>query len=173
MICEFASSNNPLIHTLVVGSLSYLALIALLRISGKRTLSKWNAFDFVVTVAFGSILATALISTDVPLLQGILGLGLLIGWQFLLTWLSVRSHPFQNLIKGHPTLLLWQGEFRKEALRKARVTEGEVKAAVRSNGGSVLEQVAAVVLETDGTFSVIMQINSNTSNSALTDVYGI
>ena len=173
MICEFASSNNPLIHTLVVGSLSYLALIVLLRLSGKRTLSKWNAFDFVVTVAFGSILATVLISTDVPLLQGILGLGLLIGWQFLLTWLSVRSHRFQNLIKGHPTLLLWQGELRKEALHKARVTEGEINAAVRSNGGSDLAQVAAIVLETDGTFSVIMQIKKNTSNSALSDVYGI
>ena len=173
MICEFAASNNPLIHTLVVGSLSYLALIALLRLSGKRTLSKWNAFDFVVTVAFGSILATALISTDVPLMQGILGLGLLIGWQFLLTWLSVRSQLFQNLIKGYPTLLLWQGEFRKEALLKARVTEGEVKAAVRSKGGSALEQVAAVVLETDGTFSVIMQVKSTVSNSALSDVHGI
>ncbi len=173
MICEFASSNNPLIHTLVVGSLCYLALIVLLRLSGKRTLSKWNAFDFVVTIAFGSILATVLISTDVPLLQGILGLGLLIGWQFLLTWLSVRSHRFQNLVKGHPTLLLWQGECRKDALLKARVTEGEIKAAVRSNGGSALDQVAAVVLETDGTFSVIMQIKSNTSKSALSDVYGI
>ncbi len=173
MICDFASSNNPLIHTLVVGSLSYLALIFLLRLSGKRTLSKWNAFDFVVTVAFGSILATALISTDVPLVQGVLALGLLISWQFLLTWLSVRSHHFQNLIKGRPTLLLWQGELRRDALLKVRVTEGEIKAAVRSKGGSALEQVAAVVLETEGTFSVIMKIKSDTSNSALSDVYGI
>ncbi len=173
MICEFASSNNPLIHTLVVGSLCYLALIVLLRLSGKRTLSKWNAFDFVVTVAFGSILATVLISTDVPLLQGVLALGLLVSWQFLLTWLSVRSHRFQNLIKGHPTLLLWQGELRKEALLKARVTEGEINAAVRSKGGAALGQVAAVVLETDGTFSVIMQVKSNANNSALADVYGI
>ncbi|MGF1519270.1 MAG: DUF421 domain-containing protein [Nodosilinea sp.] len=173
MICEFAPSNNPLIHTLVVGSLCYLALIVLLRLSGKRTLSKWNAFDFVVTVAFGSILATVLISADVPLLQGILALGLLIGWQFLLTWLSVRSHRFQNLVKGNPTLLLWQGELKKEALLKARVTEGEINAAIRSKGGAALEQVAAVVLETDGTFSVIMQVKSNTSHSALSDVCGI
>lgn len=173
MIFEFASSNNPLIHTLVVGSLSYLALIALLRFSGKRTLSKWNAFDFVVTVAFGSILATALLSTDVPLLQGILGLGLLVAWQFLLTWLSVRSQLFQDLIKGRPTLLLWQGELKKKAMLKARVTEGEVKAAVRSKGRSALEQVKAVVLETDGTFSVVMQIKSDVSNSALSDVHGI
>lgn len=173
MICEFAPSNNPLIHTLIVGSLSYLALIVLLRLSGKRTLSKWNAFDFVVTIAFGSILATTLISTDVPLLQGILGLGLLVGWQFLLTWLSVRSNFFQDLIKGHPTLLLWQGEMRKKSMLKVRVTEREVKAAVRSSGGSALEQVAAVVLETDGTFSVVMQINSDVSDSAFSDVHGL
>ncbi|MFQ4139788.1 DUF421 domain-containing protein [Nodosilinea sp. PGN35] len=173
MICEFASSHHPLVHTLAIGSLSYLALIVLLRLSGKRTLSKWNAFDFVVTVALGSILATVLLSTDVPLAQGVVGLGLLIGWQFVLTWLSVRSRPFQQWIKGHPTLLLWQGELRKDALRRERITEGEVRAAVRSKGGADLEQVAAIVLETDGTFSVIMQTSSGRSASALADVQGL
>ncbi|WOD40238.1 DUF421 domain-containing protein [Nodosilinea sp. E11] len=173
MICEFAASNNPLIHTLIIGSLAYLALIVLLRLSGKRTLSKWNAFDFVVTVALGSILATVLLSTDIPLAQGALGLGLLIGWQFVFTWLSVRSRPFQQWIKGHPTLLLWQGELRKEALQRERVTEGEVRAAVRSQGGAALEQVAAIVLETDGTFSVIMQNDSEVEPSALSDVWGL
>ncbi|TVQ15093.1 MAG: DUF421 domain-containing protein [Leptolyngbya sp. DLM2.Bin27] len=142
-----------------------------LRLSGKRTLSKWNAFDFVVTVAFGSILAMAVIDTDVSLWQGVLGLGLLVAWQFLLTWLSVRSRPIQQWLKGHPTLLLWQGELKPDAMRSERVTAGEIRAAVRSNGGSALEQVAAIVLETDGTFSVIMQ-TSDCGSSAMTDVRG-
>ncbi|MBA3959135.1 MAG: DUF421 domain-containing protein, partial [Chloroflexi bacterium] len=63
-------SPDGLLRTVVVGLLAYVALIGTLRISGKRTLAKLNAFDLVVTVAFGSVLATALLSPDVSLLSG-------------------------------------------------------------------------------------------------------
>lgn len=160
-------------HAVIVGSLAYIALILILRLSGKRTLSKWNAFDFVVTVAFGSVLATTVMSTDASLSQGVLGLGLLVGWQFLLTWLSVHVTAIQRLIKGEPALLLYHGEFRQKTMRQERVTEGEIRAAVRSNGMADLEDVAAVVLETDGTFSVIKKVgDNNRRHSALQDVRG-
>jgi uncharacterized membrane protein YcaP (DUF421 family) len=70
---------QPLLRTLVVGALAYLVLVSLLRLSGKRTLAKMNAFDFVVTVALGSTLATILLSKSVTLAQGSLALALLIG----------------------------------------------------------------------------------------------
>ena len=76
-------------RTAVVGVLAYLALVFLLRISGKRTLSKMNAFDLVVTVALGSTLATVLLSKNVALANGVLAFALLIGLQFAITWLSV------------------------------------------------------------------------------------
>ncbi|MCY7376749.1 MAG: hypothetical protein LH472_12385 [Pyrinomonadaceae bacterium] len=79
-----------LIRILIVGVLAYSALIFVLLASGKRTLSKWNAFDFVVTIALGSTLATVIISKDVSFAEGVLALGLLVGLQFVITWLSVR-----------------------------------------------------------------------------------
>ena len=66
----FFESGSALLRTLIVGSLAYMALVFLLRVSGKRTLSKWNAFDLVVTVAFGSTLATALLSMGVQARAG-------------------------------------------------------------------------------------------------------
>ena len=83
------ASGSALLRTLVVGSLAYGALVLLLRLAGKRTLSKWNAFDLVVTVAFGSTLATVLLSKDTTLVQGVLAFGVLVGLQWSLTWLSV------------------------------------------------------------------------------------
>jgi uncharacterized membrane protein YcaP (DUF421 family) len=166
------NSLDSITHTLVVGTLGYFVLIFLLRISGKRTLSKWNAFDFVVTVAFGSVLASLLLSKQTALAQGSLGLALLVGLQFMLTWLSVRSSVVQHLIKGKPTLLFFKGRFQEDALLRERVTEAEIRAAVRSNGVSSLEDVAAVVLETDGTFSVIQETEGNRSDSAMADVQG-
>ena len=166
----FFESGSALIRTLVVGSLAYVALVLLLRFSGKRTLSKWNAFDLVVTVAFGSTLATALLSKDTTLVQGVLAFGLLVGLQWSITWLSVRSRPVERWVKAQPRLLLFQGQLQQEALQQERVTASELRAALREQGITALEDVEAVVLETDGSFSVIKQRGS--SSSALVDVQG-
>ncbi len=89
--------------------LAYAALVALLRISGKRTLSKMNAFDLVVTVALGSTLATILLSRDVALAEGLVAFALLIGLQYVVAWLSVRSATVSRLVKAEPALLLYRG----------------------------------------------------------------
>jgi len=165
------NSFSALLHTLLIGSLAYLAVVLLIRLSGKRTLSKWNAFDFIVTVAYGSILATTVLSVQTSLLQGVLGIVVLIVLQFLLTWLAVRTPFVQQLIKGEPRLLLLEGQLLADALKQERVTEGEVKAAVRAEGISSLEAVHAVVLETDGSFSVIATPNRE-PDTAMSDVKG-
>ena len=140
---------------LVVGVLTYPALIVVLRLSGKRTLAKMNAFDLIVTVALGSTLATILLSRDVALLEGLTALVLLVALQLIASWLSVRWAPVRRLLKSQPTLLLRDGQILTDALKHQRVTAGEVRQAVRSQGIGTLDTVAAVVLETDGTFSVI------------------
>ncbi len=146
---------DRLLRTLVVGVLAYVALVALLRVSGKRTLSKMNAFDFVVTVALGSTLATVLLTKDVSLAEGVLAFALLIGLQFAVTWSSVRVRWVRRMVTGEPLMLMYRGDFLKSALRDGRVTEDEVRAAVRSAGLESLSKVHAVVLETDGSFSIV------------------
>ena len=142
-------------RTLVVGPLAYAALVSVLRVSGKRTLTKLNAFDLVVTVALGSTLATILLSKDVALAEGVLAIVLLVGLQYVIAWSSVHSGRFQGFIKAEPALLLHRGRFLDDALRAERVTREEVLAVLRSNGVDDPAGVAAVVLETDGSFSVL------------------
>jgi uncharacterized membrane protein YcaP (DUF421 family) len=141
-------------RVIVVGASAYLALVALLRLSGKRTLAKMNAFDLVVTVALGSTLATILLSNDVALAEGVTAFAVLIGLQYGVAWLSVRSKTVSQLVKSEPTLLVYRGEVLHQARRAQRVTEDEVLAAVRAGGFASLDAVEAVVLETDGTFTV-------------------
>jgi uncharacterized membrane protein YcaP (DUF421 family) len=151
----FFDSWTGLGRVLVVGTLAYFALVLTLRVSGKRTLSKLNAFDLVVTVALGSTLATVLLSKDVALAEGLLALTLLVLLQFVLAWLSVRSPRVQELLKSEPTLLLYEGRFLDGAMRQERITREEVLAALRGSGVSEPEQAAAVVLESDGSISVV------------------
>jgi uncharacterized membrane protein YcaP (DUF421 family) len=144
-------------RVLLVGTLAYAALVLLLRISGKRTLTKLNAFDLVVTVALGSTLATVLLSNSVALAEGVLALGLLIALQYIITWLSVRSARFRALVKSEPTLLLHRGQFLWGAMTAERITREEVLAALRASGAADASRTAAVVLETDGTLSVVAE----------------
>ncbi len=165
----FLGDWSALGRTAVVGVLAYLALVFLLRISGKRTLSKMNAFDLVVTVALGSTLATVLLSENVALANGVLAFALLIGLQFTVTWLSVRSSAVRNFVKAEPTLLLHRGQFLRRAMKVERVTEAEILAALRAQGILAVEEVEVVVLETDSSFSVVRS-SASASDSALANV---
>ncbi|MBX3467040.1 MAG: DUF421 domain-containing protein [Planctomycetes bacterium] len=150
----FSGWSGPA-RTLVVGVAAYLALVAILRVSGKRTLSKLNAFDLVVTVALGSTLATILLSREVALAEGVTALALLVGLQWLIAWSSTRSGFVSRLVKSEPRLLALRGRLLPAALQEERVLEDEVLAALRAQGVARLEDVGAVVLETDGTLSVL------------------
>jgi uncharacterized membrane protein YcaP (DUF421 family) len=155
----------------LTGPLIYLGGILLLRLTGKRTLSKWNAFDFIITVALGSTLAAGILSEETTVFEGLLALALIMGLQYVATWLSVRSATVQHLLKSEPTLLLYQGQYRAGVMREKRVPVSEVRAAVRSKGIGSVERVGAVVLETDGSFTVIENLNTD-SPSAMMDVVG-
>lgn len=151
----FSSSEYDLLRVIIVGSCAYVALVVLLRITGKRSLSKMNAFDFVVTVALGSILASTILNDDVSVSEGLLAFSLLCGLQFVVTFLSVRWNPFSRLVKSEPTVLFFESRWIPDALRRERVTEHEVMAAAREQGIGDLSIVRAVVLETNGTISVV------------------
>ena len=153
----FFDSWDGIGRVLILGGLAYFIVIAILRISGKRTLAKMSAFDFVVTVALGSILATILLSKDVALAKGVTAFVVLVVLQYVIAALSVRSNAIEKLAKADARYLLLDGVIDRDALRKERVTREEVLCAVRSSGIGDLNDVAAVFLETDGTFSVVSQ----------------
>ena len=139
----------------LVAVCAYAGLILVLRISGKRSLAKLDAFDFVVTVAFGSTLATVILSDRVSLASGLLAFAMLAGLQFAAS-LGVRGWaPFRRLVRSAPRLLFDRGTFDEPAMRQERVTRSDIEAAIRKQGVGRIEDVAAVVLETDGSFSVI------------------
>lgn len=158
----FFDSWSGIVRVIAVGTLAYTALVIVLRVTGKRTLSKLNAFDLVVTVALGSTLATAILSKTTPLAEGVTALALLVVLQYAVTWLSVRFEAVDRLVKAEPVLLFYRGKFLREAMKKERVTEGELRAAVRETSVGSLDQVEAVVLETAATITAIPKSDSST-----------
>ncbi|HMJ16961.1 MAG TPA: YetF domain-containing protein [Gemmatimonadaceae bacterium] len=141
-------------RAITLSVIGFLSLIALLRVSGKRTLSKLNVFDFVFVVAVGSVFAASIMEKDVTLVEGIAALATLVGMQIGLAELAARSELAERIINGEPALLLSHGRFIPRALKRERITEEEVRAAIRAKGVTRVEDVDAVVLENDGTLTV-------------------
>ena len=151
----FFAGPLPLVRVAVVGVLAYVALVASLRLSGKRTLSKMNAFDLIVTVALGSILASTLLSKSTALAEGVAAFLLLIGLQYVVAWCCARYGWADTLVKSTPTIVVWRGRQLEDVVRKERLSGEEVLAAVRAAGLARVEEASAVVLETNGDLTVI------------------
>lgn len=167
----FYDNAGGLVRVLVVGTLAYVWLILLLRLTGKRTLAQLDAFDFIVTVALGSTLATVILSNSVALAEGVVALGLLAVLQLVIAWVTTRRTAIRHVVTARPALLLRDGQLLPAAMTRERITAESVRQAVRSSGAGGLELVAAVVLETNGKVSVITRDQLG-SGSALTDVRG-
>ena len=146
---------SDVLRILLVGAAAYAALVVVLRVSGKRTLAKLNAFDFVVTVAFGSTLATILLSKDVALAEGVTALALLAALQYGVARVTASLPGLRTGVTARPSYVVSGGALDAEALSRHRLSRAEINQVVRGAGYGDLSAVSAVVLETDGTLSVI------------------
>ncbi|PRY87084.1 DUF421 domain-containing protein [Mongoliibacter ruber] len=162
-------SWESMLRVIFITPLAYTAMVLLLRISGKRTLSKMNSFDFIVTIALGSTLAAVALNKNIPLADGIMAIFLFIAFQFILTWLSVRIKAVKTLITSRPSLIFYKGEFQYEAMKKERITVEEIYCAARQKGLATLDQVGMIILETTGDITIIESI-TNHNNTTFEDV---
>ncbi|WP_420394541.1 DUF421 domain-containing protein [Acuticoccus sp.] len=152
---DIAASPSRLVGVAIAAVVAYSATILVLRVAGKRTLADMNAFDFVVNVALGSILASMIVSQSTPLSVGLTALVVLVALQTAVAWLASRVPIVRRAVKSEPTLVVHRGKFLDDAMHGARLAEADVMSAVRRSGLSDIGSVHAVVLEPTGDLSVI------------------
>lgn len=160
-VVYFWSGWEPIFRILVVGGISYAGLVILLRLSGKRTLTRMTTFDFVVAIAIGSAFGRILTASIVSISEAITAFILLIVLQTIFSFLEVRSKKFKKFTTTPPTLLYYNGEYLRKNMRKERIREDELLGAIRKKGFGALNEVKAVIFETDGSFSVIRKSESD------------
>lgn len=158
-------------RSMILAVLAYATLVFLLRLSGKRTLSKMNVFDFVFVVALGSTLASTILSANTTLADGITAFVSLMMLQIVLSYLCVSSEKIDRIVNGEPTLVMYKGKFLSDAMKSERVTKDELRAAIRNQGLASQSEVDSIVLETDGTFSVVYK-QTGEDDSSMSDVEG-
>lgn len=151
----FFSDWQSILRILAVGTLGYVIIVALLRYFGKRAIAKFNAFDIIITVAMGSAFANTVMPRNVALADGVVAFLLLLLLQRLFAGLAMRLDWFGTHVKNQPLLLVYRGNILWDNARNEQLTEQDLFAALRSRGIAALENVLALVLEPDGTFSAL------------------
>lgn len=133
----------------------YVALLAFTRLVGLRSFSKMSSFDFAITVAFGSIIATTLVAKTPSLAVGAMGLAVLFGIQFIVSKTRNLTTAVERLVDNVPLLIMNRQQVLTDHLKQARITEEDLKAKLREAGITHRKQILAVVFETTGEVSVL------------------
>jgi len=142
----------------------FVFIVVLIRISGKRTTSQMNNFDWIVLVAIGSLASSGILLENVSIADAGFAIVLLAFLQWLTTWLVIRSDRFANLIKPSPRMLTHKGKLLEGPMRKERISRHEIEAVLRGQGFTALSDANWVILESDGSMTVIPKQDADLSD---------
>lgn len=150
------STLDLVLRGLVLTAIAMIWIVLLVRIVGLRSFSKMTNFDFVMTVAMGSLLAGSGQSTGwEEFAQALVAMMAL----FIVQWLVARfrksSDRFESIVQNEPVILMRNGSFDEAALRETRVAKDDLIAKLREANVLAIDGVRAVVLETTGDVSVL------------------
>ena len=133
----------------------YAVVLVYTRLAGLRSFAKMSSFDFAMTVAIGSMLASAILNAAPSLPQAAVGLGMVYGLQRVVGWARQRFAWAQHIVDNEPLLLMDGPEMLRENMKRASVTEDDLRSKLRAAGVARLADVHAVVFETTGDVSVL------------------
>ena len=165
----FEASETSLVAITLSAIGIFILVILYTRIAGKRSFSKMSSFDFAMTIASGSILASTIVLKNVSLVQG--AIALLVVYILQLVTAYLRRYPtFQKITDNDPILLMKDGEIYYDNLKKARVTESDLRGKLREANVIQLSEVRAVVFETTGDVSVLHSADKKLEDWIIKDV---
>ena len=167
------TTGTALLMVFLTGLGLYISLLLFTRLAGLRSFTKMSSFDFAITVAFGSLLATVILSRRPPLLQGVMALLVLFAIQYVVSRLRRRSDAFAALVDNRPLLLMAGADVLEENLTVARITRSDLHSKLRLAGVTHRDQVLAVVMETTGDVSVLKKTPEGPDLSLFVDVRDI
>lgn len=145
----------PYLDVLLRTSAVYLFLVVGLRLAGKREMGQMTVFDLAVILVLANAVQNAMVGPDTSLAGGLVAAATLLVLNHLMSWLRYQFRPIARWLGGVPTLIIADGRYVAENLRKEGITEEDIATALREHGVERVEQVHQANLEVDGSISVI------------------
>lgn len=143
----------PLLRTLIL----YCAVIAAVRLMGKRQIGELDPSELVVTILVSDLAAVPMQDLGIPMVAGLVPIATLIVLEILLSFLALKSRSFRRLINGQPAIIIRGGQLDIKKLRQMRLTTDEVIETLRKQNVSSVSDVKYGVIEPDGSLSVVLK----------------
>lgn len=147
--------NKHMLRIILNAAAVYVVLVTLVRLTGKRQLGELEVSELIVTILISEVAATPIVQPDTPLLHAFLPVLTLLGMEYLLSILCLRSVKLRAILSGKPAMLIVHGRIDQAQMRKNRITPDELTEAMRSCGSLDIREVQYAILETDGRISII------------------
>ncbi|AIQ37600.1 MULTISPECIES: DUF421 domain-containing protein [unclassified Paenibacillus] len=134
---------------------SFVALLLLTRLLGKKQVGHLTFFNYVTGITFGSTTAEIIVNRQITLLQGISSLILWSLLAFIVAWIGLRSVRAREILDGQPTILVKQGKILEKALAKQHLNIDDLSMLLRNKDVFSPTDVEVAILEPDGQLSVL------------------
>lgn len=139
--------------------LMFSMIIIFLRLTGKRGVRQLSIFELAIILSLGSIAGDPMFTEDLPLIQALLIMSIVIFLYRLVTWLMMKYQPFEDLLEGKSLYIVEDGELVLEKIKRGKMSHDEFFAEMRQQGVEHLGQVRVGLLENDGKFSILFFSN--------------
>ncbi|MFP5319450.1 MAG: DUF421 domain-containing protein [Acidimicrobiia bacterium] len=151
----FGASWRTIGYVMASTAATYVSAIVAIRLAGRRTVAELSAFDVVVTVAIGSLVASTAVSSEPSYTQGMIALVTLLLLQVGIAAVRQRSATFRRLLDFEPETVVEGGEVNlPSGPLTSQITREELRSMLRERGVFDLDEVSLVVVEPTGGLSV-------------------
>ena len=147
-----------LIRTIVL----YILAIFSIRIMGKRQIGELQPSDLVVTLLISQIISIPIQDTDIPLVNTLIPIFLLVGFEILSSIFNMKSIKFRSFMQGHPVVIINDGNLNQKLLKELRFTMDDLLEALRQKDIFDISQVQYAIVETNGQISVLLKAENDT-----------
>lgn len=136
------------------GAIVYLALLAMMRLSGRRTVGQFTPFDLLVVMLLSEAVSNSMTGGDESLFGGLIIAATLVALTVLLAFLTSRSKKLEQFIEGSPVLIGRDGVFFDNVLKNCRLSQSDVEEALRE-ADCPRPHMKCAFLEADGRISIM------------------
>jgi uncharacterized membrane protein YcaP (DUF421 family) len=145
----------PVAERALRGGLIYLFVLVALRVTGKREIGQFSAFDLVVVLLLSETVQNGMVGTDDSVTGATIGVVVILGLNRLITWLSYHRPRFGALVEGTATPLIEDGQSIQRNLDHGMITDAELLTAAHREKVFDVDQIETAILELDGSITVV------------------
>lgn len=156
-VAEIFAKEFPAWQMVLRGTAVYWFLFIVFRFVLRRDIGSMGVADVLFVVLVADASSNAMQGEYRTVTDGLVLVGTLVAWNFVLDWLSFHYEPVARFMEPRPEVLVRHGRVNHKALRREMITMDELKAKLREEGIASLKEVRVARLESDGQLSVLTE----------------